>query len=50
MTPDEAAVVRELLDAEEANRLEGPTMPNQSRLFRARRRAEDALAAVEAGR
>lgn len=43
MTPDEAAVVRELLDAEQANRLQGPTLENQSRLARARRRAEEAL-------
>jgi hypothetical protein len=50
MTPVEAEVVRELLDAEKANRLEGPTMPNQSRLARARRGAEDAIAPVEAGR
>lgn len=45
MTPTEAAVVRELLDAEAANRLQGPTLENQSRLARARRRVEEVLAA-----
>ena len=39
-------VVRELLDAEEMHRLHGATMEHQSRLARARRRAE-ALVAKE---
>lgn len=43
MSPDEAAVVQELLDAEQAYR-DAPTLENTSRLARARRRAEEALA------
>lgn len=43
MSPDEVVAVQELLDAEEANRMEGQTMEHQARLARARREVEDLL-------
>lgn len=39
-----AEAARELLDAEEVNRLHGETLENQSRLALARRRVEELLA------
>jgi hypothetical protein len=41
VSPSEQAIVQELLDAEEANRLQGSTLENQSRLARARRKTSE---------
>jgi hypothetical protein len=50
VSPDEQAAAQEMLDAEKANRLDGPTIQNQARLGRARRTLEELLARQPAER